>query len=486
MKSFKVLLAILIISLLAVVFSACNKEYVPKYSLEDCDFTATGNASDFALYKKEYDADNFTVYFSKDIDVQHTDEMIDNLIEVNDLFSAHTENRFSEFYVNADFPVSFVSNEEYSLYVSAELTKEELLSWMIYYNNSERAPYGICAGLAEVWLKAQSLSSPKLVDIENLEEKYYLDLQYPLYEFDSEDRIYAFNVAYSLVSRMLENFSEEELLALGFNQTYNYIYLELGYSVPDFYFYPSTSKYEYKIVNENMTIYFDKDFEDLILPSEYFKVDYKNIRDWLLESQSTIDKVNNDYEINSIKPFEMSVCSNIDGAIGGITFLESREITLHSVGAFVHEYIHLVLHDTNNRGNFDEVFCELYRKEYRYARAKDYFLFSNQAVNYRYEIEESEQYYATWNKYAAEVDYTIDIDTFDVDKFADCFSYLYNEKDVPFINRLQQYSWVKYLIKNYGITEVIAAGKDTNYLLGGKTRLEVRYEWMDLLFISYN
>ena len=256
----------------------------------------------------------------------------------------------------------------------------------------------------------------------------------------------------------------------------------LNISLPYYSFEPYSTQYEYRVTDGCFTYYINKEYNDLILPTDVFSTKYTVLADWLKDNEKTTKESDNVFQIDNMYSINVYLDDGLKST--GITgYAYGDYINIYSVGSLSHEYIHHILFYLGQSGNAREVIPEMHANTSKYAMAMWYYLFSGQAKNFPYnkEVKEKETYIETLKLYKKYNTETPAVDNFNFWLFADCFSAIYTEKGTAFIHRAQTDSLAYYIARVYGANYVWQINMNTQIVIEGKPYLDVVDEWYNYI-----
>ena len=475
-----------IIALLSAILVLClTNYYAPKYLTESCDLEIKDeNSSSKISFDKTY-GENAKIYLGSDIKSTKTiDFLIENSVNAYALIKNNN-------LLKNDFTVvisdNFVSNcffdKALGLCVSlpTKITYEEITSRFLSSQNTESdLPFGVYAGISALLTNLQLPENFPLSVINK--NSFYADLQFPLYETDnlaySERKI-----AFGFAKRIIEDLSSDnktyaDILAMNKNDLNLFLSEKYGVSLPDYSFEPYSKEYEYKIKQGCFTYYINKEYTDLVLPSDVFSTKYNVLTDWLKDNAKTTAESDKVFGISDMYDINVRLDDGLKST--GITgYADGNYIDIYSVGSFSHEYIHHVLFYLGKSGYLREVIPEMHANTSKYATAMWYYLFTGQAKKFPYnkEVKEKETYLKTLNLYKKYSTETPTAENFDFWVFADCFSAIYTEKGTAFIHRAQPDSLAYYIARVYGEKYVWQLNLDTQIVIDGNPYSDIIDEW---------
>ena len=488
------LLLTIVIIVLAMVFASCSKTYTPKYKVESCDITIKDkNTSDTVCLNKKYGNESVDIYFGNDInDAKTRDFLIENSVKAysslkdNDLI----KNGFSVV-VSNDFVTNCWTDGTLGLCVSlpTDISLEEIAGWCLYSQNVESdLPFGIYAGISARLCNVEVCDS---FDTETEEEDvFYTDLQFPLYETDNltqNDR----KLAYGFAKRVIEDLlaagkTYAEILKMDKADLSDVLSEKYGVSLPEYTVESYSTRYEYRIKQGCFTYYVNKEYRDIILPTDVFSTSYDKLHSWLKDNEKTTAESNALFNVTNM--YEIKVYLEDGMTSNGITgYAHDDYIDLYSVGSFSHEYIHHILYYLGKSGIAREAIPELHANTSKYARAMWYYLFTGQAKSFPYnqEVGEKDTYLTALELYKKHSKNNPTIDDFDFWLFANCFSAIYTKTGTSFISRVQPDSLAYYIARVYGAEYIWELNMNPEIVIDGKPYQDVVAEWAEYIK-SYN
>ncbi len=505
-KRIKILLWIMIpLCVLAIVTSILiiytkndNNSYKGKYQLNSCDIIIQeNNTSNSVKFDSKYEVSNMSIYFNtKTTTTKTIDKIIDAFYEFENLSIEKNINKFPRC-IYANNNVIFNSwvdkNDTFSFSMPDNASKEEILAWLLYFsfqknndlnNNFKIAPYGLYAGISSYWLQMPEYKGFVASSIENT--KCLTELQFPLYEQNNlpeQERTYAWSFSTYLVESMIsQGKTENEIITMDRDTLDIWLKEYLNISLPYYSFEPYSTQYEYRVTDGCFTYYINKEYNDLILPTDVFSTKYTVLADWLKDNEKTTKESDNVFQIDNMYSINVYLDDGLKST--GITgYAYGDYINIYSVGSLSHEYIHHILFYLGQSGNAREVIPEMHANTSKYAMAMWYYLFSGQAKNFPYnkEVKEKETYIETLKLYKKYNTETPAVDNFNFWLFADCFSAIYTEKGTAFIHRVQTDSLAYYIARVYGANYVWQINMNTQIVIEGKPYLDVVDEWYNYI-----
>lgn len=489
-----VLVLTIIIVASAMVLTCCSKAYTPKFKVESCDITIKDkNTSETICLNKKYDKDGVDIYFGNDIsDAEKRDFLIENSVKA---YSLLKDNELIKDGYSVIVSNSFVTNcwtdGMLGLCVSlpTDISLEEIVVWCLYSQNGEsNLPFGIYAGISARLCNIEVCDSSDTETVE--EDAFYTDLQFPLYEKDNlskNDRKRAYGFAKRVIEDLLaEGKTYVEILKMSKADLSDVLLEKYGVSLPKYTVESYSTKYEYRIKQGCFTYYVNKEYRDIVLPSDVFSTSYDKLRDWLKDNEKTTAESNALFNVTNM--YEIKVYLEDGMKSNGITgYAHDDYIDLYSVGSFSHEYIHHILYYLGKSGIAREVIPELHANTSKYARAMWYYLFTGQSKTFPYnqEVNEKNTYLTTLELYKKHNKNNPTIDNFDFWLFANCFSAIYTKTGTAFISRVQPDSLAYYIARVYGSNYVWELNMNPEIVIGGKPYQDVVAEWAEYIK-SYN
>lgn len=479
-----------IVALFAAILVLClTKYYAPKYLTESCDLEIKDENSSSKIYFDKTYGENAKIYIGSDIKNTKTiDFLIENsvnayaLIKNNDLLKNDFTVVISDNLVSNHF-----FDKALGLCVSlpTKITYEEITSRFLSSQNTESdLPFGVYAGISATLTNSQFLENFPLSVINK--NSFYSDLQFPLYETDNladSERKIAFGFAKRVIKDLSsDNKTYADILSMSKTDLNLFLSGKYGVCLPDYSFEPYSKEYEYKIKQGCFTYYINKEYNDLILPSDVFSTKYSVLADWLKDNAKTTAESDEVFHVSDMHEINVYLDDGLKST--GITgYADGDYINIYSVGSFSHEYIHHVLFHLGKSGYAREVIPEIHANTSKYATAMWYYLFTGQARKFPYnkEVKEKETYLKTlslYKKYSAE---TPAAENFDFWLFADCFSAIYTQKGTAFIHRVQPDSLAYYIAKVYGENYVWQLNMDTQIVIDGKPYSDIVDEWYNYI-----
>ena len=489
----------IVASALIIYITRQNKNLTGKYQLNTCDLTVQekNNANNSIKFDSKYETQKACIYFDTELhDTKTIDKTIDAIYEFEDIFAEKNINEFPK-YIYSSKSVVFNSwideNESLIFSMPGNAPKEEILAWLLYFSfkktdetgsNLKTAPYGLYAGVSSYWLQTDKYKGFIPSTIENA--GCLTELQFPLYEqgnLSEKERTYAWSFSTYLVeSLVLHGKTINEVLTTDRDTLDNWLKEYFNMSLPSYGFEPYSTQYEYKIEQGCFTYYINKEYKDLILPTDVFSTKYDALTEWLNDNEKTTKESNEVFKISDI--YDINVFLDTGFRSTGITgYADDDYIDMYSVGSFSHEYIHHILFYLGKSGYAREVIPEMHANTSKYAMAMWYYLFTGQAKNFPYnkEVKEKEKYLKTlklYKKYSIEAP---TVDNFNFWLFADCFSAIYTQKGTAFIHRAQTDSLAYYIARVYGKNYVWQINTNTQIVIDGKPYSDVVDEWYDYI-----
>jgi len=492
-KTSSIIFLLLLLCGVSLLFVSCSKkEYISKYELNGVKIVQTeiNNTENQIEFNKEYSLDGVQLYFDSNFD---DSKKIDNWIEILEDFSLILNEHGINNSITCFFSDNFIANFEIvdgkiKCFMPLNISSEEVLAWILVAEfNKIELPFGIYAGLAAYWLnnKFQPIIPTSLISAGCL-----TDLQFPLYETDNlsaNEREYVWDFSYTIISDWVKSgHNELDFLDLSKSDLDKYIKDKYNIMLPQYSFYPYSSKYEYKIEQDFLTYYVNKQFNDLILPQNLFSTNYKHLSDWLIDNYKSIIGSNSILHMDNMHRINVYLDNGIDSAgISGEANMTNIEnyIKIYSAGAFSHEYIHHILFAKGQNGFLREVIPELQANDSKYSNIMWFILFSGQAKYFPYneEVDEKATYLNTMALYNSKSPQEASVNNFNFWLFADCFAAIHTQVGKKFISRLQADSYYYYIFRVYGGNYVWKANMDNTLLIEGKKDTEIINEWLEYL-----
>ncbi|HBF15226.1 MAG TPA: hypothetical protein DDW30_06020 [Clostridiales bacterium] len=483
------------LALLMFLLHGCAKveaptaPYTPEYSLSSCEVTLTDKSGENEIaLDRSYDTGEFIIRFGSDVtNAAVCDRLIDNLTEIYALAENAALLHETPTLIVSDSLISdFWEDASLGFCVSVPpfTPKEEALAWLLTSQNRDsELPFGVYAGIA-AHLSGSSLENGLLLSgIPN--NLCYTELQFPLYGSGTPEkgRRYAWRFSGQLVSDLLASGKDyANILEMSGTDLNAFLSDRYGVTLPNYTFEPYSKKFEYRVRQGCFTYYINREYTDLILPSDVFSTSYPQLSDWLKDNRQTTDESNRLFRIGDMYDITVYLEDGLlSTGISGAAF--GNTVTLYSVGSFSHEYLHHILYYLGKSGNAREVIPELHANSSEYSRAMWYYLFSGNAKHFPYnaEVNEKETYLSAmelYRQYSAEAPTA---DNFDFWAYADCFSAIHTHKGETFISRLQSDSLAFYTARVYGGNAIWALNTDTSVLIQGKTYAEIADEWYEYI-----
>lgn len=495
-------ISLCILVIIAGVLVIClNKQndddYTSKYQLESSNviIQEKNNASNSVNFDSNFETNNTCIYFNKKTNTaKRIDDLIDTFFEFENIFLEKGINIFPQL-IYISNSVVFNSwedeNGSFILTIPENGYKEEILAWLLYFSfkrtkgdDSKTAPFGLYAGIASYWLNLQKYKAFIPSSIENA--GCLTDLQFPLYEKDNlteKEKTYAWSFSTYLVESLFSHGkNEKDVLTMDKDILNEWLEEYLNISLPNYSFEPYSTKYEYKVKQEWFTYYINKQYKDLILPTDLFSTKYSDLADWLKDNWESTKESNEIFNLRKMYDIDVFLDDGLKST--GITgYAYGDYINVYSVGSFSHEYIHHILFYLGQSGYAREVIPEMHANTSKYAMSMWYYLFTGQAKSYPYNIESNEKdmYEKTldlYKKYSAE---TPTVENFNFWLFADCFSAIYTQKGTAFIHRVQTDSLAYYIARVYGKNYVWQINMSTQIVKDGKPYLDIVDEWYNYI-----
>lgn len=474
-----------------LVSSACDEKedaYEARYKTEDCFLSVVefNNIDNEINYIKRYTADGTAIYFDKDCNINKViDNRIDEIYKLNALLKNNEFDCADEIYFSDKLINNYkVEDGEVKLTFKTDTSEEEALAWILRATSKSELPYGIYAGLASNLLEKEEYAKFAYSSISAAE--YLTELQFPVYEkgnLPDGQRSYAWSFSNYLVSRLIkEGKSEKDILSMGIADLNLYLQNRLNVTLPDYSFYPYSTKYEYKVEQGCFTYYINKEFNDLILPKSRFDTSYNFISNWLKDNSRTAEESNRVFGLSTMYPINVYLDDGIkSNGISGETGTDY--IFIYSVGSFSHEYIHHILYKIGKSGNLKEVFTELHADTSKYSNLMWYYLLSGSSETYPYsdETNERQMYLETIKLYNNISAFEASPENFSYWLFVDCFSSLYTKKDKKWINRAQNNSCMRFIADKYGSDYLWMLNVSSTVSIDGKSFEAIVEEWIDYL-----
>lgn len=498
MKKFRLFLFFLISCSLftCCILTSCTDDYIAKYQLEDCSLNTweLNNRQNDITYDKKFVCENTEVFFDFELeDARVFDKWIDRILKFSQLLKKKEFDCIDTVYISDKVIANYDIDMSDKVVASfkSDTAEEEALAWILQaVSGNQELPYGVFAGLAAQWLEISEYSNFVYSSIESAE--HLTDLQFPIYETDNlpeNEKKYVWSFSYNLVKELLQSGKTEEQIAdMDIDVLNSFLSDKFGIALPDYFFFPYSTKYEYKVKQGCFTYYINKEYNDLILPKSYFTTSYNFLSDWLKDNAEATAASNSVFGIGSMYDIDVYLDDGFkSNGISGesYSYSSTNYINLYSVGSFSHEYIHHILYKKGKSGNMREVITELLANDSKYAVSMYYYLLSGNAENYPYYsgTNEKQTYKETIKLYNKVSAVEASPENFNYWLFADCFSYKYTRVNEKWISRAQSNSVAYYIARVYGSDYLWELNMDANAFIEGKTYSEVIEEWLDYLKI---
>lgn len=488
-KFLTALLAAVCITAGAFGFSACGEKdnYTPEYVLEKCslrtyEFNNIGNE---VTYDKMFSVGETVILFDEELtDGRIIDKWIDRISRFAQILNQKEFGCIDTVYISDKLIANFkTENGQTLLSFKTETAEEEAFAWILQaVSDNPNLPYGVFAGLAVELLDTDKYSSFVYSSIGSA--GYLTELQYPLYEtanLPEKERAFAWSFSRFLVKDLMSSGKTEKRISSMDIAELN-LFLQTTYkiSLPDYAFFPYSTKYEYRVEQGCFTYYINREFTDIILPKSCFSSAYNHLSDWLKDNGKTTEESNSVFGVSSM--YDISVYLDDGLKSTGISGEAGNDyILIYSAGSFSHEYIHHILYLKGNSGNLREVFTELHANTSKYSNLMYYYLISGEADVYPYPDGERQTYEETLELYEKLSGFPASPDNFDYWLFSDCFSAIYTKKGEKFISRAQSSSMIYYIARVYGSEYLFKLNMDGKASIDGKTTDEVIDEWINYL-----
>lgn len=456
--------------------------YTAKYRLEECSLFLNeyNNGDNVVEYNKKYADGNVEIYFDAKLDsAETTDTWIESIASISSVFTEKQIGKVPAVYISDSVVCNY---SDTGAFFRSDTATEEALGWLLMaQSKNTQLPYGVYAGLAAILLNLKEYSGFAVSSVESA--GYLTELQFPLYETGNlpiQERTYSWKFSYDLVSSLMRSGkSEQDIMHMGKEELNSFLYQNYCIELPDYTFYPYSTKYEYNVTQGCFTYFINKEFNDLILSKEYFDTTYHFLSDWLKDNELTTKLSNEVFRINDM--YDINVYLDDGVKSRGISGEAARDyINIYSVGAFSHEYIHHALKKRDKQGHLSEIIPEMHATTSKYSRTMWYYLVTGQSKTFPYEssIKEKESYIAAMDLYKKYAGYDVTAENFNFWLFADCISALHTEHDEDFLFRAQGDSLYYYIARVYG-PEYVWKLNDHKVPIEGKTIEEVIYEWVE-------
>ena len=379
------LISLTTIIALLLPLSSCAR-YVAKYHLEECSLTVNeyNNEENVVEYNKKYADANVEIYFDARLDSAETmDTWIDSIATISTIFSEKQFWKVPAVYISDSVVCNY---SDTGAFFRSDIATEEALGWLLMaQSENAELPYGVYAGLAAILLDLKEYSGFVASSVENA--GYLAELQFPLYEANNlpaQERTYSWKFSYDLVSCLMRSGkSEQDIMNMSKEELNSFLYQNYRIALPDYTFFPYSSKYEYKVTQGCFTYFINKEFNDLILSKEYFDTTYDFLSDWLKDNDLTTKLSNEVFGIGSM--YDINVYLDDGVKSWGISGEAARDyIEIYSVGAFSHEYIHHALMRRGKQGHLSEIIPEMHATTSKYSRTMWYYLLTGQSKTFPY------------------------------------------------------------------------------------------------------
>lgn len=488
-KLLTALLAALCITAGAFGFSACgdNGNYTPEYELEKCSLRTNefNNIDNRVTYDKMFPVGETLILFDEDLkDSRIIDKWIDRISKFTEILNRKEFGCADGVYISDKLIANFrTENGQTLLSFRSDTTEEEAFGWILQaVSDNADLPYGVFAGLAAEWLDIDKYSSFVYSGIGGA--GYLTELQYPLYEtgnLSEKERAFAWSFSRFLVKDLISSGkTEKQVSSMDIDGLNAFLQSAYKISLPDYAFFPYSTKYEYRVEQDCFTYYINREFTDIILPESCFSTAYNHLSDWLKDNGETTNESNAVFGVSSMYAINVYLDDGLK-SYGTSGEAGSDYIFIYSAGSFSHEYIHHILYLKGNSGNLREVFTELHANTSKYSNLMYYYLISGQSENYPYPDGEKQTYEKTLELYEKLSGFPASPENFDYWLFSDCFSAIYTKKGEKFISRAQSSSMIYYIARVYGSQYLLKLNMDNKASIDGKTTDEVIDEWINYL-----
>ncbi len=481
-------------ALFCVALPAISCREKSKYKLKNCNeivanekkqsYETYGLKEQKHSYVKSYQFSNgLTGFFEEGLETQRIDEHIE---QFDSIFHLLTETdikaQVSNVYVG-NIPVTYCT--ENALWVNEKDCIEQIFAILLAELDDQRYPFGIYAGKATHLLKESNSTSIRLYEegeFDRLSMQYptYKELQAPLFWRDfvtEEEYLLSWTYSYNL----LQEFYLQASHPLSFAE---YV---AGLPLPtaDYQFKINDAYYPVRLETKSISYYFCFDFKDPILKDTEFTLSYSHLTNLALEGEAFIGNTRRAFgreapppqRINAFFGQELLTILDKNGEQAlGTSRLTNNQIICRSLAVFFHELTHQLLYFEEPKSYFKEELCDVFAHSSSLTGSYLFYVYSGQYIPQAEYDNFSEVLTSARSLYARHSS-GLDVDTFQPEIWVDCLALSMNERESIFRLNCQTNSFVAYLYKTYGMTELNKLCDSLSATIDGKDFDALIAEW---------
>jgi hypothetical protein len=341
--------------LLLLFFAAC--EAVPNYTYSEQGFTVYEEQGERLYNAKgsKYEGENFTLYVDKDMPSEVADKCVYYTEQI--LVAVNTKRPIDVYLLcNYEF---FYSNDAQLIVGEIDYKSLDYITAVIVTVFGQYTNYGLAYGYANEiavslgWQrnKAVNFKTPANSDLNDLTTLCF-DTRF----VSSDEAKLAQNNAIALVKWYLSNHSTAELEILidsssevdslsTFNVAFDEYYAENNarYIVQTVLFNYGGSGFDYTVKNAYTELYIRKNWVEYTddLPAAFLHCDYSEVKQFFEINTLQMTQYREYFDFDEYLDTPPIVFEN---TVDGTSYYTGPKIIITTVGAFTHEYIHLLTH----------------------------------------------------------------------------------------------------------------------------------------------